>query len=371
MARAVRQRLRYSLLLAAAIGCDDPPPKPSVASTSSSAAPAASTPAEPAKATKVELAAKAMGTRLVFVAYTNDRLDEKATRAALDAAHREILRVEKLMSSWTDDSDVAAINQAAGRFVSVSPETFEVVKRSLWAGRVSDGTFDITFNSMGDLWKFGGAQEKDPKPPDPKLVAERKKLVDYKKIVIDEDKLRVKIAPGTKIGLGGIAKGYAIDRAAMKLRRTGVKDFLAQAGGDLLGSGKKPGGKPWVSGIQDPRGKQGEFFATIELEDRAFSTAGDYARSYLHEGRRYHHIIDPRTGYPADACRSVTVWASDAFTADAVDDAVFILGPEKGLALVESMEGVGAVIVDAANEVHVSERLKGKVKILRKPTAGP
>jgi thiamine biosynthesis lipoprotein len=123
-----------------------------------------------------------------------------------------------------------------------------------------------------------------------------------------------------------------------------------------------------VSGIQDPRGPQGSFFASVELEDHAFSTAGDYARAFIHNGKRYHHILDPRTGYPATASRSVTVWARDALTADMVDDAVFILGPERGLALVEAMDDVGVVIVDASNEVWTSRRLQGKVHVSRKPT---
>jgi len=114
--------------------------------------------------------------------------------------------------------------------------------------------------------------------------------------------------------------------------------------------------------------KQGEFFAVLELTDHAFSTAGDYARAYVVGGKRYHHIIDPKTGYPATACRSVTIWAPDATTADGVDDAVFILGPEQGLKLVESLDGVGAVIVDAKNHVFISERVKDKVKVLKQPT---
>jgi thiamine biosynthesis lipoprotein len=125
-----------------------------------------------------------------------------------------------------------------------------------------------------------------------------------------------------------------------------------------------------VSGIQDPRGHKGQYFATIELEDHAFSTAGDYARSYVIDGKRYHHIIDPRTGYPATACRSVTVWAPDAFVADAVDDIVFILGPERGMPLVESLDGVGVVVVDRKNRVLVSPRLAGKVHVLGEPTDG-
>jgi len=126
-----------------------------------------------------------------------------------------------------------------------------------------------------------------------------------------------------------------------------------------------------VSGVQDPRGAQGEFFAVLELTDHAFSTAGDYARSYVVGGKRYHHIIDPKTGYPATACRSVTIWAPDATTADGVDDAVFILGPERGLKLVESLDGVGAVVVDERNRVFISERVKDRVKVLKPPTDAP
>src|SRR5690606_31045972 len=123
----------------------------------------------------------------------------------------------------------------------------------------------------------------------------------------------------------------------------------------------------WVAGIQDPRGSHDDYFATLELQDHAFSTAGDYARYYVHEGKRYHHIIDPRTGYPAEACRSVTIWAETALLADVIDDSVFILGPERGLELVESLDGVGAVIVDAHNKVWVSQRLRDKVAMRHEP----
>jgi FAD:protein FMN transferase len=175
---------------------------------------------------------------------------------------------------------------------------------------------------------------------------------------------------GSAIGLGGIAKGYIVDKAAEKLRASGLDAFLVQAGGDLYGAGRKPDGARWVSGIRDPRGNKADFFATIELEDRAFSTAGDYARSYVYGGKRYHHIIDPKTGRPAMASRSVTVWAETAFLADALDDAVFVMGPIEGLALIERTPGAGAVIVDAQNRVHVSERLRDRVRLTHPPTDG-
>jgi thiamine biosynthesis lipoprotein len=355
-----------------------PSPLPPVASASpppggpgASASASGAVPAPPPWPAKVDFVEPAMGTEVHFVSYVTPKLDEDAIREAMKKAHAEIVRIENLMTSWRDTSEIGQINLGAGHPVKVSDETIEVLKKSRWAGDISEGVFDITFHALGDLWKFGDAAEQNPKLPDPATVRARKKLVDYRKIKIDADARTVTLPTKMKIDLGGIAKGYAVDGAAAVLRAAGLTDFLAQAGGDLYGAGRKPDGSPWVSGIQDPRGPRGDFFATIELTNHAFSTAGDYARFFFVDGKRYHHIIDPRTGYPATACRSVTVWAGDAFTADAVDDAVFILGPEKGLALIESLPDVGAVIVDQANKVWISKRLEGKVHVARAPTDGP
>jgi thiamine biosynthesis lipoprotein len=171
------------------------------------------------------------------------------------------------------------------------------------------------------------------------------------------------------INLGGIAKGYAVDKAAAVLAKNGFTDVVVQAGGDLLVKGRK-GEAPWTVGIRDPRGPLDDFFALAPITDASFSTAGDYERAFVKDGHRYHHILDPRTGHPATACRSVTILAKDALTADELDDAVFILGPEKGLPLIEAREGVGAVIVTADNKVIVSKRLEGKVTIVHPPTEG-
>jgi thiamine biosynthesis lipoprotein len=320
------------------------------------------------EARRIEIKDVAMGTSVTFVAYTNDRVGEPAARDLVARALREIRRLESLLSEWRDDSEITRVNRAGGEWVEVAPETLEVLERGVAAGKLSEGTFDITFEVMSDVWKFGDARDAEPAIPKRTDVLARKKLVDYRRVELGPGKVR--IGKGQKLGLGGIAKGYIVDKAAKLLAAGGLGSYLVQAGGDLYGSGRKPDGSRWVSGIQDPRGTQGKFFGVIELEDHAFSTAGDYARSYLVDGKRYHHIIDPRTGYPATACRSVTVWAPDALTADTVDDAVFILGPQKGLALVESLDGVGVVIVDAKNEVWVSKRLEGIWKQLSPPTDG-
>ena len=311
-----------------------------------------------------------MGTRLNFIAFTTSKLDEAATRAAIDRAVAEIQRLEALMTTWRDDSEIARVNQNAGRApVKVGAETGRVIDESLWISEKSGGVFDITFEVMHGLWRFD--QDADPHPPRAEEVAERRKLIDYRHIVRDKNEGTVFLdKAGSKISLGGIAKGFAIDRAAAKLIAEGVEDFLAQAGGDLLAHGKKADGSPWIAGVRDPRGAAGAYFAEMPVVDHAFSTAGDYERSYVVDGKRYHHIIDPRTGYPATASRSVTIWAKDALTADALDDAVFILGPKRGLELVESIDDAGAIIVDADNRVWVSRRLEGKVRMLRPPTDG-
>lgn len=318
----------------------------------------------------VQLDEPAMGTKIHLVSYTTPEKPEESIRSAMRSAIEEIRRVERLMTSWRDDSEIAAVNRGAGSAVVVGPETYEVVDRSLWAGKISNGAFDITFHTMGGLWKFGDAADAVPGVPAAAEIERLRKLVDYRLIRLDPKARSVTLPKGRKIDLGGIAKGYAVDKASRILREAGLGSFLAQAGGDLYGAGRKPDGSPWVSGVQDPRAPDGVYFAVLELEDRAFSTAGDYARAYIVDGKRYHHIIDPRTGYPARACRSVTVWAPDAFVADAVDDGVFILGPKKGLELVESLDGTGAVIVDEENKVWVSKRLEGKVRMLRAPSDG-
>lgn len=311
-----------------------------------------------------------MGTRLNFVAFTTARVDEAATRAAIDRAIAEIRRLEALMTTWRDDSEIAHVNQNAGKApVKVSAETARVIDESLWISEKSGGVFDITFEAMHGVWRFD--QDVDPHPPRPEEVAERRKLIDYHHILRDKKNETVFLdRAGFKISLGGIAKGFAIDRAAALLLAEGVEDFLAQAGGDLFVHGHKADGSPWIAGVRDPRGEAGSYFAEMPVTDHAFSTAGDYERSYIVGGKRYHHIIDPRTGYPATASRSVTIWAKDALTADALDDAVFILGPKQGLELVDGIDDAGAIIVDADNHVWISRRLEGKVNVERPPTGG-
>ncbi|WP_437811588.1 FAD:protein FMN transferase [Sorangium sp. So ce1078] len=352
--------------------CDRPRARQEAPPAASSGAPApdlgAAAQAGPAR---VAVEARAMGTSLLLAAHTSAAMDEAAIRARLEKAIAEIRRLEGLMTTWRPESELSRVNAAAGKGAApVSPESLAVIEKSLWISERSGGVFDITFEAMHGLWKFD--EDIDDNVPRRDDVERARALIDYRQIKLDRAQRTVMLGkPGMRMSLGGIAKGYAVDAAARVLRGEGLTSFFVQAGGDLYIAGKKPDGSRWRAGVRDPRGKgANDYFAMIEVEDHAFSTAGDYERSFIKEGRRYHHIIDPRTGFPATESRSVTIWARDALTADAVDDAVFILGAEKGLELVESIEDCGAVIVDRNNKVRVSKRLEGKVEVLRQPTDG-
>ena len=314
---------------------------------------------------------KAMGTHVALAAYTTEKVDEAGVKKTFEAAVAEIRRIEALMTTWRPDSELSKVNAAAGKKpVVVGQETFDVVNEAVHASEISEGTFDITFESLHGLWKFD--QDLDPHPPTDAQIKAKLPFVGYHHIHLDAAARSIFLdTEGTKISLGGIAKGYAVDKATQVLRDAGLTSFYVQAGGDLFAAGLKPDGKPWSAGIRDPRGAEGSYFALIPLTEHAFSTAGDYERSYMVNGKRYHHIIDPRTGKPATASRSVTIYAPTALLADEVDDAVFILGPTKGMKLVESLDGVGAVIVDAKNNVHVSKRVKPLLNVTGVPTDGP
>jgi len=319
---------------------------------------------------KITAEAAAMGTHLSFAAFANNHADDAAVRRAFDDAIAEIRRIEALMTTW-HPSEITRINDAAGKSpVPVSQETYDMVAEALHASAISKGTFDITFESLHGLWKFD--EDLDPHPPTETEVKSKLSLVSYHHVKLAAATRTVFLdTVGVRIGLGGIAKGYAVDRAAAILDRAGITSFFVQAGGDLFTRGRKPNGDEWQAGIRDPRGEKEKFFALLPVSDHAFSTAGDYERSYVIDGKRYHHIIDPHTGFPATASRSVTIYAPTALLADEIDDAVFILGPKDGLALVESIDGVGAVIVDATNNLWVSKRLQGKLVITGVPTDAP
>ena len=326
---------------------------------------------EPAPVTKAEIvpevsnhSRKVMGSQitLTLVKGQNQRSD-----ILVQEVFKEFERLENLLSVWRPGSDVVKINAVAGQAAAkVSEETINILKRAIQVSEQSKGKFDVTFGALSGLWKFD--HDQDNKIPDPKDIAPRLELIDYEAIEINDQARTVKLnKAGMRLHLGGIGKGYAVDRAVSILRNNGMKDFMIQAGGDLYVAGRR-GPRAWRVGVRNPRGPASDYFAATEITDATFSTSGDYERYFEKDGIRYHHIIDPDSGQPARECRSVTVMAKDAITADTLSTAIFLVGVEAGRKLIEQTPDSGALIVDAKNEVHVFGRLKGKIKFLHPPT---
>jgi thiamine biosynthesis lipoprotein len=248
----------------------------------------------------------------------------------------------------------------------VSAEVREVLHASQEVSEWTGGKFDVTFAALSGLWKFD--HDVDGQVPDRSQIAPRLPLIDYRALTIDDRAGTAALArAGMRVNLGGIGKGYAVDRAVTFLRDAGLSDFMIQSGGDLFSAGKR-GDRPWRVGIQDPRGAPNTWFAALEITDAAFSTAGDYERFFMRDGHRYHHILDPDTGQPASRSRSVSILAKSATVTDGLSTGVFILGGEEGMALIEKLPEVEGVIVTAENRVLVSSGLKGRLAQLKAPT---
>jgi thiamine biosynthesis lipoprotein len=330
----------------------------------------------PAVALFLTLACSAPGPRLVSKAHptmgsevrvTAWTADQAGAADAFDALFAEFDRLDSLLSVWKPGSDVLRLNQAAGQApVPVSRETIEILQAAARASAWTDGKFDITFGAFADVWRFD--HDQDNRVPSAAEIASRLPLVDHRRVTIDAAGGTALVeARGMRIHLGGIGKGYAVDRAAAMLRAYGIRDFLLQFGGDLYVGGH-PGDGSWRLGITDPRGEPNDSFAMLELSDATFSTSGDYERFFIADGVRYHHLLDPDTGEPARGSRSVTIVATSAMLADALSTGVFIMGAQAGMALVERLPDVEAVIVSAGNEVLISSGLRGRVRVIHAPT---
>ena len=290
-----------------------------------------------------------MGTRMDVQVWHED---EAEAHRLIAAAMAEFDRIEAGMSTYRPDSEISRVNdKAADGPVPIGAELYGLVQRSIDMSVMSGGAFDITFDSVGQLYDF----RKRVHPSDAEISA-RLPEINYRHIVLDPAARTIRFTmPGTRINLGGIAKGYSVERVIALLRAAGVKHALATAGGDtrLLGDHH---GKPWVIGIRDP--DDGDKLVTrLALDDEAISTSGDYERFFDEGGKRYHHIINPRTGKSATGVRSVTIVGPDAVMTEGLTKTVFINGAEKGLALVESLGDYEAVIVDDKRRVYFSKGL--------------
>ena len=307
-----------------------------------------------------------MGSVLRLEAWT---ADEPAALSAFEEVFEAFTRLDALMSVWHSDSDIEKLNAAAGdHAVPVSKDVLDVLRTARQVSEWTGGKFDVTFAALSDLWKFD--QNQDNSIPDSEEVRRRLPLIDYRALVLDGRAGTAFLErTGMRANLGGIGKGYAVDRGVEILRRRGFRDFLVQSGGDMYVAGRR-GDRPWRLGIQDPRGPADTSFATIDLSDSTFSTSGDYERAFVKNGRRYHHILDPATGEPSRGCRSVTIMTGSAVLADGLDTGVFVMGPAAGMALLERLH-VNGVIVSDRNEVLMTQGLKDQLVLLAPPTDAP
>ncbi|MCP4398917.1 MAG: FAD:protein FMN transferase, partial [bacterium] len=269
--------------------------------------------------------------------------DETRAKEAMSAAYAEMQRVEALLSKYRQESQIFRINQQAGQQpVVVDNEVIEILRRSLAYSRQTEGLFDISIAPLVDLWGVGTEHER---VPDAVELEQLLTYVNYAHINIRKAGEVFLRYPQNALDLGGIAKGYSIDRAFEVLKQHGITSALVNAGGDIRCIGRKTDGSAWRIGVKHPREKG--VLAVIELKEMAVATSGDYERFFLRQNTRFHHLLDPRSGLPARDCQSVTILAPSTEQADVMATAVFIMGPEQGLEFIETHADIEGMIVDA------------------------
>ncbi|NLV68886.1 MAG: FAD:protein FMN transferase [Spirochaetes bacterium] len=286
--------------------------------------------------------------------------DSGNSEVLLSEAFGEIEKVQAELSIYDPDSELSRLNRSAAhdRF-RAGDDLFKLIDLSINVSKMTEGAFDITFASAGRLWDFSPDEFN---PPGKAAVKRVLPLISYRNIFLDRSSGTVKfLKDGTKIGLGGIAKGYAVSRAVRALRARNVKGAIVACAGDIQVI-KNNRGKPWKAGIRDPRGDS--VIGTLEMFDGdAVSTSGDYERFRIVNGRRYHHIIDPSTGYPADSgLISVSVFSGDPVMCDACSTAFFILGADKTRRLLKDLKSLMVVLVGSDMKVYASAGLKGRIE---------
>jgi thiamine biosynthesis lipoprotein len=299
-----------------------------------------------------------MGT-LVFV--TGVAPDEATAKSAVSAGLAEIRRIEQFMSTWIPTSELSKVNAAAGKYlVPVSPENMEVLKASLRMATLTEGGFNIAVGPAVEAWNVS----QEGRIPSGVELDEVRPFISLENMVLDETANTVFLKrAGMKIDVGGIGKGYTADLVVEVMQKAGATAGVVALSGDIKTFGRMPDQERFVFGIQHPRKEQGEIFGRIELENEAVSTAGDYQRFIMKDGIRYHHILDPTTLQPARGCQSVTIIAKDGVMADGLDTGIFVMGPEKGMALIESLPDVEGVIVNAQGDALISSGLKSRLKL--------
>lgn len=276
----------------------------------------------------------------------------------INLAINEIERIERLISSWDNNSQTSLINKNAGvQPVSVSLELYQLIERSIKISQLTDGAFDISYASMDAIWKFDGSMINMPSPEKVKASVSR---VGYQNIVCNSIENSVFLSKkGMKIGFGAIGKGYAADKAKQLLQHKGVISGIINASGDMNAWGKQPNGKDWQVAITNPMNKS-KAYALLPLYNKAVVTSGTYEKFVTFDTKRYSHIIDPRTGYPAAGILSATVFAPKAELADALATSIFVMGVSQGIHRINQLPGIECIIIDDSGKVITSNQLQIK-----------
>jgi thiamine biosynthesis lipoprotein len=290
-----------------------------------------------------------MGTRCAVELWSDDRARGEA---AIASVFDDMKRIDRLMSTWKEDTEVSKVNREGSKHpVKISQELFRLLQVSVEYSELTHGAFDITYASVGYLYDF-----KKGVHPDQKAIEQALPGINWRHMVLDAKNTTVFFTrPGMRIDLGGIAKGHSVDRGIEILQKQGITRAMVNAGGDTRILGDRFG-KPWVVGVRDPD-HEGRMFLRLPLSDTAFSTSGDYERYFDEDGKRFHHIIDPKTGDSARKVRSVTVISGNATRTDALTKSVFIMGPEDGIAFINTLPDVDAVAVAPDGRVIYSNGL--------------
>jgi len=295
---------------------------------------------------------KLMGSRFdVTVVATDSTIANKNINIAIN----EIKRIERIISSWDKNSETSEINRNSGiKAVKVSKELFELIERSTVISKLTDGAFDITYASMDRIWKFDGSMEAMPSE---ELIEKSVAKVGFRNIILNKKEQTVFLKlKGMKIGFGAIGKGYAADKAKKILISKGVKAGIINASGDMNTWGKQPNGNDWTVAITNPMNKN-KAFALLPISNKAVVTSGNYEKFVVFNNKRYSHIINPKTGYPASGIISVSVFAQSAELADALATSIFVMGVEVGINRINQIPNVECIIIDDKGNIHKSKKI--------------
>ncbi|MEO8413818.1 MAG: FAD:protein FMN transferase [Ginsengibacter sp.] len=283
--------------------------------------------------------------------------DEKWANERIDAGIYEIQRIEKLLTTFNEESETSLVNRYAGLApVTVSRETFNIIERSLRISRLTQGSFDISYGSIDKrLWNFDTNMKA---LPDKETAKKMVRLINYRNIILDHDNCTVLLKEkGMRIGFGGIGKGYAAERARYIMKSLGAESGIVNASGDLTTWGFQPNGKPWTIGIANPNSSH-ELFSYVDVTNMAVATSGNYEKFVMINGKKYSHTIDPRTGLPVSGIKSVTIITLNAEVADAMATPVMIMGIKAGMNLINQMKDIEAIVIDDNDTVYASDNIR-------------